>query len=140
MPRRLIAVLALTVTVLLGGGGSLYAYDRQIRKKIAEGVSIDGIPVGGMTSAQARAKLESALLDPLSQPVVVRYKGRRFALTPAKARVASTSTARSTARGGLARRQRLHAHLARGPRRRLDAERGRHVDHSEEAVARSSRA
>ena len=55
MPRRLIAVLALTVTVLLVGAGSLYAYDRQIRTKIADGVTVNGIDVSGLTPAQARA-------------------------------------------------------------------------------------
>jgi lipoprotein-anchoring transpeptidase ErfK/SrfK len=88
MPRRLIAVLALTVTVLLMGAGSLYAFDRQVRKEIAEGVTVNGIAVGGLTPAQARAKLEASLLEPLSRPVSVRYKGRRFTLTPERARVA----------------------------------------------------
>ena len=88
MPRRLIAVLALTVTVLLVGTGSLYAFDRQVRQKVADGVTVNGIDVGGLTPAQARAKLEASLLEPLSRPVSVRYKGRRFTLTPEKARVA----------------------------------------------------
>jgi lipoprotein-anchoring transpeptidase ErfK/SrfK len=88
MPRRLIAVLALTVTVLLIGAGSLYAYDRQVRTKIADGVTVNGIDVGGLEPAQARAKLSASLLDPLTRPVSVRYKGRRFTLTPQKARVA----------------------------------------------------
>jgi lipoprotein-anchoring transpeptidase ErfK/SrfK len=88
MPRRLIAVLALTVTVLLVGAGSLYAFDRQIRTKIADGVTVNGVDVGGLTPAQARSKLEASLVEPLSQPVSVRYKGRRFTLTPEKARVA----------------------------------------------------
>jgi lipoprotein-anchoring transpeptidase ErfK/SrfK len=88
MSRRLIAVLALTVTVLLVGAGSLYAYDRDVQKRIADGVTVNGIEVGGLTPAQARAKLQATLLDPLSRPVSVRYKGRRFTLTPAQANVA----------------------------------------------------
>jgi hypothetical protein len=88
MSRRLIAVLALTITVLLVGAGSLYAYDRQVRTRIAEGVTVNGIDVGDLTPAQARAKLQRTLLDPLSRPVSVRYKGRRFTLTPAQANVA----------------------------------------------------
>jgi lipoprotein-anchoring transpeptidase ErfK/SrfK len=87
MPRRLIAVLALTVTVLLIGAGSLYAYDRQVRTKIADGVTVNGIDVGGLEPAQARTKLSESLLAPLTRPVSVRYKGRRFTLTPQKARV-----------------------------------------------------
>jgi lipoprotein-anchoring transpeptidase ErfK/SrfK len=88
MPRRLIAVLVLTVTVLLVGAGSLYAFDRSARTKIADGVTVNGVPVGGLTPAQARAKLSAALLKPLDRPVSVRYKGRRFTLTPEAANVA----------------------------------------------------
>jgi hypothetical protein len=88
MSRRLIAVFALTITVLLVGAGSLYAFDRSVQKRIADGVSVNGIEVGGLTPAQARAKLQSSLLEPLSRPVSVRYKGRRFTLTPEQANVA----------------------------------------------------
>jgi lipoprotein-anchoring transpeptidase ErfK/SrfK len=88
MSRRLIAVIALTVTVLLVGAGSLYAYDKQVRTRIADGVTVNGIDVGGLTPAKARAKLQASLLDPLSRPVSVRYKGRRFTLTSEQASVA----------------------------------------------------
>jgi hypothetical protein len=88
MPRRLIAVLLLTVTVLLVGAGSLYAFDRSARTKIAEGVTVNGVPVGGLTPEQARAKLSAALLKPLDRPVSVRYKGQRFTLTPKAANIA----------------------------------------------------
>ena len=88
MPRRLIAVFVLTLTVLLVGAGSLYAFDRQVRTKIASGVTVNGIAVGGLTPAAAREKLARTLLDPLSRPVSVRYKGRRFTLTSEQASVA----------------------------------------------------
>ncbi len=88
MSRRLIAVVALTVTVLLVGAGSLYAFDRNVRTRIADGVTVNGVDVGGLTPEQARAKLSASLLDPLSRPVSVRYKGRRFTLTPEQAAVA----------------------------------------------------
>ena len=88
MPRRLIAVLVLTVTVLLVGAGSLYAFDRSHKTKIADGVTVNGVDVGGLTPARARAKLSAALLKPLDRPVSVRYKGRRFTLTPEAANVA----------------------------------------------------
>ncbi len=88
MSRRLIAVLALTVTVLLVGAGTLYAYDKQVRTRIADGVTVNGIDVGDLTPAEARAKLQRTLLDPLSRPVSVRYKGRRFTLTSEQASVA----------------------------------------------------
>jgi L,D-transpeptidase catalytic domain/Putative peptidoglycan binding domain len=88
MSRRLIAVAALTITVLLVGAGSLYAFDRDVRTRIADGVTVNGIDVGGLTPERARAKLRRSLLDPLSRPVSVRYKGRRFTLTAEQASVA----------------------------------------------------
>src|SRR5215216_2969523 len=88
MSRRLIAVLILTVTVLLVGAGSLYAFDRSARTKIADGVTVNGLDVGGLTPAQARAKLSDSLLRPLDRPVSVRYKGRRFTLTTRSAQIA----------------------------------------------------
>ena len=88
MPRRLIAVLAITVTVLLAGAGTLYAFDQNVRTRIADGVTVNGIDVGGLTPERARAKLSATLLDPLSRPVSVRYKGRRFTLTSEQAGVA----------------------------------------------------
>jgi lipoprotein-anchoring transpeptidase ErfK/SrfK len=88
MPRRLIAVLVLTVTVLLVGAGSLYAFDRSTRHRIADGVTVNGVDVGGLTPAQAHDKLSAALLKPLDRPVSVRYHGRRFTITPQAANIA----------------------------------------------------
>jgi L,D-transpeptidase catalytic domain/Putative peptidoglycan binding domain len=88
MSRRLIAIAALTITVLLVGAGSLYAFDRSVQKKIADGVTVNDIEVGGLTPSEARVKLRASLLEPLSRPVSVRYKGRRFTLTPEQANVA----------------------------------------------------
>jgi hypothetical protein len=88
MPKRFLAVLALMLAVLLVGAGSLYAYDRSYRTQIAEGVSVNGVDVGGLSPEQARAKLRAALLDPLNRPVTARYEGRRFTLTPERARIA----------------------------------------------------
>jgi lipoprotein-anchoring transpeptidase ErfK/SrfK len=88
MPRRLIAVLVLTVTVLLVGAGTLYAFDSKTKHHIADGVTVNGVDVGGLTPAQAREKLSAALLKPLDRPVSVRYHGERFTLTPEAARIA----------------------------------------------------
>jgi lipoprotein-anchoring transpeptidase ErfK/SrfK len=88
MPRRLIAVLILAVTVLLVGAGTLYAFDSKAKHRIADGVTVNNVDVGGLTPAQARQKLSDELLKPLDRPVSVRYHGERFTLTPRAARVA----------------------------------------------------
>ena len=88
MRRRILAVLALMVAILLAGAGSLYAYDRSNRTTIADGVSVNGVDVSGLTPERARAKLHEALLEPLDRPVTARFEGRRFTLTPERAQVA----------------------------------------------------
>jgi lipoprotein-anchoring transpeptidase ErfK/SrfK len=88
MPRRLIAVLVLTVAVLLAGAGSLYAFDRHAKTRIADGVTVNGVDVGGLTAAQARQKLSATILEPLERPVSVRYQGRRFTLSVQRAKIA----------------------------------------------------
>jgi L,D-transpeptidase catalytic domain/Putative peptidoglycan binding domain len=88
MPRRLLAVLGLAGAVLLVGAGSLYAFDRSNRSQIAEGITVNGVDVGGLNPEQARATLRRALLEPLNQPVSVRHQGRRFTLTTEQAQIA----------------------------------------------------
>jgi lipoprotein-anchoring transpeptidase ErfK/SrfK len=88
MPRRIVAVLVLTLVVLLVGAGSLYAFDRSKRTTIAEGVTVNGVDVSGLSPEQARTKLREALLEPLTRPVTARYHGREFTLTPEQAQVA----------------------------------------------------
>ncbi len=84
---RYIVIGALLVFVLLAAAGAVYAYDNGRSQRIAEGVSIDGIPVGGMKVVDARAKLRSGVLEPLSRPVVATYEDREFTLTPKAASV-----------------------------------------------------
>jgi lipoprotein-anchoring transpeptidase ErfK/SrfK len=85
--RRTLVLAALLVVALLAGGGAVYAYDQGKRETIAEGLSVNGVEVGGLDEAAARARLRAALLEPLNRPVVVRHDGRRYTLTPAQAEV-----------------------------------------------------
>jgi hypothetical protein len=140
MPRRLIAVLALTVTVLLVGTGSLYAFDRQVRTKIADGVTVNGIAVGGLEPAAARQKLASSLLEPLSRPVSVRYKGRRFTLTSEQASVAVDIEGSVDRAMAVSTEGNLFTRTWREVRgRELDANVEAKIDYSEEAVRRIAR-
>jgi len=75
------------IAVLLVGAGSLYAFDRSHQERIAKGVSVNGVDVAGLTPDRARAKLRTALLEPLDRPVVARFEGRSFTLTPEQARI-----------------------------------------------------
>jgi hypothetical protein len=85
---RLPIILGLLVVLLLAGAGAVYGYDRSQADRIADGVRVGGVDVSGLSPLQARAKIQRVVLDPLSRPVVVRARGKRFRLTPAQARVA----------------------------------------------------
>jgi lipoprotein-anchoring transpeptidase ErfK/SrfK len=72
-----VAVLAVAVVVL----------DHRAGGRIAEGVRIGTIDVGGLSPQQARAKVRRQLLAPLDRPVVVRHEGREWRLTAGEARI-----------------------------------------------------
>ena len=85
--KSFIAVCGLLVVLFAAAAGT-YAYDSSRANRIAAGVMVNGIDVGGLEAAEAREVLRERLLTPLNRPVVVRHKGRRFTLTPERARVA----------------------------------------------------
>jgi lipoprotein-anchoring transpeptidase ErfK/SrfK len=87
MRRRLILLTSLLVLLVLAGAGSVYAFDHARQDKIAKGVQVNGVDLGGLSVAAAKVKLRQALLDPLDRPVVVRGEGHRFVLRPATTRI-----------------------------------------------------
>src|SRR3954453_19246875 len=87
MRTRLIVLAAFVATLALGGVAAAYSYDHSKRDVIAQGVKVNGVPVGGLKPAAAEAKLRAALLDPLARPVKARYRHRHFTLTPEQAAV-----------------------------------------------------
>jgi lipoprotein-anchoring transpeptidase ErfK/SrfK len=73
-----LAVLLATVLVALALG--TYLYDHSRRDIIASGVRIDGIAVGGLHEAAARAKIERVLSGELRRPITVRSGSRTWHL------------------------------------------------------------
>ena len=88
MRTRAAIIAAVVGLLLLVGAGGVYAYDHAHAEEIGKGVTVGGVDVSGLTTEEARAKLRTAVLEPLSRPVVVRALGERYTLTPARARVA----------------------------------------------------
>ena len=84
--KSFIAIAAALVLILAAAGG-VYAYDSSRDDLIAKGVTIGGVDVGGLRASEARAQLRAQLVQPLSQPVVARYHGKRYTLTPKAAGV-----------------------------------------------------
>jgi lipoprotein-anchoring transpeptidase ErfK/SrfK len=87
MRTRTFATVAGFLAILLIAAGGVYAYDAGKQDRIADGMRIGGIAVGGMSAAEARLKLRRTVLAPLSEPVVARYQGREFTLTPEHAQL-----------------------------------------------------
>jgi len=84
---------AMACLLLLALLAAAYLYDRSHRHTIARGVTIDGIAIGGLDEARARAKVSHAALDPLLRPVVVRDASQSWTLGPQQARVSANVAA-----------------------------------------------
>ncbi len=72
-----IAVVAVLLLALVGVG---YAYDSSQKDKIADGVTIGGVDVGGMDEAEALQEVRRQLLGPLSHSLRVGYDGESWLL------------------------------------------------------------
>lgn len=64
-----------------------YAIDRANSDKIAEGVQIGGVDVGGMSADKARTRVHARLVKPLDKPVTVTYDGTKYVLNPDKLQI-----------------------------------------------------
>jgi hypothetical protein len=78
---------ALAILCVLAG--AVYAYDRGQRDRIADGIRVGGINIGGMTRARAQRTLEARLLGALHEPIVVHHGNKTFKLGPSEARIAA---------------------------------------------------
>ena len=84
--RSFIAVAAL-VLFLVAGSVAVYAYDSSNEDRVASGIRIAGIPVGGLEAGEARRKLRAELQVPLEKPIVVERGRKRFTLSAEDAAV-----------------------------------------------------
>jgi lipoprotein-anchoring transpeptidase ErfK/SrfK len=81
MRHRWFILVAVLLLVLIGGAVAAFAYDSSRDDVIAKGVTIAGVDVGGMTTAEARQVIARQLKEPLEQPIRVRRGKTRFALS-----------------------------------------------------------
>jgi lipoprotein-anchoring transpeptidase ErfK/SrfK len=73
-------VTALAMLLLLAVG--VWAYDNAQKDKIAPGVSVGGVDIGGRDADSARKIIKREVVEPLQQPVVVSYGGKEYDLSP----------------------------------------------------------
>lgn len=80
---------SLVLVALIGGGAvaSLAVADGRASDRLAEGVRIGGVDVGGMTRNQALVRLRDRVGAPARRPAVVRVGQRTFTLDAAEAGV-----------------------------------------------------
>jgi lipoprotein-anchoring transpeptidase ErfK/SrfK len=85
---RTLILATLVVVVAAGLAGGTYAYDNAQSKKIAKGVRVGGISLQGLTAAQAHAKLDRLILQPLERPIVVHHDRSTWRLGAREAHLA----------------------------------------------------
>ena len=81
MRHRWFILVAVLLLVLIGGAVAAFAYDNSREHLIANGVTIAGVDVGGMTTAEARRLVQRELEEPLEKPIRVRRGKTRFTLS-----------------------------------------------------------
>jgi lipoprotein-anchoring transpeptidase ErfK/SrfK len=81
MRHRWFILVAVLLLVLIGGAVAAFAYDSSRDDLIANGVTVAGVDVGGMTTAEARQVIQRELQKPLEKPITVRRGQTRFTLS-----------------------------------------------------------
>ena len=87
MRERSFIVLAAVVAVLVALPVGVYAYDASRDDMIAEGVTVAGIDLGGLSVAEARTTLRVEIATPVLRPLRVQYGRRQFTLSSQRAQV-----------------------------------------------------
>ncbi|HSK49741.1 MAG TPA: L,D-transpeptidase/peptidoglycan binding protein [Solirubrobacterales bacterium] len=75
-----IAAIVAVFLVVLGAVGA-YAYDSSQKDRIAEGITIGGVDVGGLSEEEAAAKVRRKLLSPLRHSLQVSFDGETWRLS-----------------------------------------------------------
>src|SRR3954447_14669199 len=81
-----IAALIAAVLLVVAVAGA-YAYDSSQKDKIADGVTVAGVDVGGMNEEEAVAAVRTKLLAPLRHALLVRFDGRAWKLPGQKLKI-----------------------------------------------------
>jgi lipoprotein-anchoring transpeptidase ErfK/SrfK len=82
---KIAAIAAVFAAAMVAVGA--YLYDRSQDGKIAGGVTIDGVAVGGMDAEAAEAKLRRELLAPVDRPLRAKFGEQTWKLSPAALKV-----------------------------------------------------
>lgn len=83
MGRKSRILIATVVFLLIGGAVGAYAYDGSQKDEIANGVTISGVNVSGMSHQEALDAVTARVLSPKRKPVTVKFRKQSWTL-PAK--------------------------------------------------------
>jgi hypothetical protein len=89
MRKVLIALLVLFVVLVGGATAAAWRYDAGRDDRLAEGIVLAGVDVGGLRVQEARAVLEERVAAALAQPISVRYGHGQFVFSPTDAEVST---------------------------------------------------
>jgi lipoprotein-anchoring transpeptidase ErfK/SrfK len=81
MRHRWFIFVAVVLLVLIGGAVAAFAYDSSRDDTIAKGVTVAGVDVGGMSTAEAQRVVRRELQQALGEPISVRRGQARFTLS-----------------------------------------------------------
>jgi lipoprotein-anchoring transpeptidase ErfK/SrfK len=81
MGQKSVIGVAVVVVVLLLGAVAAYAYDSSNEDRIANGVTVAGLDVGGLSAGQAQIRVRRQVADRLEQPITVTHGTKRFSLS-----------------------------------------------------------
>jgi L,D-transpeptidase catalytic domain/Putative peptidoglycan binding domain len=82
MSHKVLIATAAAVMMLLLLAVGVWAYDEAQKDKIAPGVTVGGVDIGGRDVDSARKVIENEIVAPLKKPVQVTYAGKEYTLTP----------------------------------------------------------
>jgi lipoprotein-anchoring transpeptidase ErfK/SrfK len=82
--RKLYIAVVLGIVLLLAGAVGAYAWDQSRSDEIAEGITIGGVNVGGMTEEEAQEAVSKVLVEPLDEDIVVVHDGTKYILSAEK--------------------------------------------------------
>jgi lipoprotein-anchoring transpeptidase ErfK/SrfK len=80
--RNAPTAVLIAIAILLLGAVTAYAVDASKRGRIAPGVRVAGVDLGGMNERQAERALDADVARPLVKPVTIVFDKRRFRLQP----------------------------------------------------------
>lgn len=86
-PKKILIPVLAVVGVIALFVGAAFAWDQASSNKVAPGVDVAGVEIGGLTREEAITKLKRDYLGELQQPVVASYDGKSWKLTPEQANV-----------------------------------------------------